>query len=139
MHSHVPKQRKRKHMAGERAVLEFKKRENEYEKREQDSGVVTFYLQLRHVPDLGSRVGGYARIISRVSGSKARNAQEARIRVKSRHVHSQVRGNRAAIFEPSDGERGIASAHATHRAGAHAFGKPVLEGKRLNYRRNWKN
>lgn len=44
--------------------------------------VVTFDLQLRRVPNLRGGIAGHAGKIAGVSRVKARNAQEARVRVK---------------------------------------------------------
>ena len=59
--------------------------------------------------------------------------------VQRRDVDSRVRVERGSVLEPSNRDWRIAAADATHRPSSHALRKAVLECKRLNYRRNWKN
>lgn len=101
------------------------------------AGLVTFDLELGRVPDLCSGVAGHAREVPRVAGIEARNAEEARIGVKGRHIHPQRGCQRLTVLEPWDNQGLVPVAHAAYRTGSHAFRQPVLKGKGLNDRRNW--
>lgn len=99
-------------------------------------GSVTFNLQLGGVPDLGRRITRHTREVPRMPRIKARNAQEARIGVKGRHVHPQLGRQRLPVLEPRDDQGLVALAHPADCAGSHALRQPVLKGKGLNTRRN---
>lgn len=64
--------------------------------------MVTFNLQLGGVPDLGSRIASHTGEVSGMSRVKTRNAEKARIRVKSRHVHAKIGRKWLTVLEPGD-------------------------------------
>lgn len=101
---------------------------------------LTFHLEFAGVSHPGSRVGGYARVLSRVSFRQAGDVEEARIEVKGRDVNCQMRGQLSPVFEPVDLQGRITLTDATHHARARPLGESFPgERKMLNYGRNWKN
>lgn len=105
--------------------------------------LVTFYLELGRVPDLGGGVRGDTCIITGVLGRKVGNTEKTGIRIQLGYVCDggqfwwQGKGA-LTIFQPGNGERWITRRDPAHRPRPHPLGKSLLEGKWLNYRGYWK-
>lgn len=97
----------------------------------------TFDLQLSGELDLRGRIGGDASVVARMRGGQWRNTEQRRVLIERRDIGAQQKGQRFAVLQPVQRQWRIAARHTANGARAHALGQTVLEGERLNDRRNW--